>query len=449
MNWNILASLRHQLFPDSSSTGTSSLPSTMMSSSSSVKEKGGKTEITGEDELELMQSALKEEVKDRTPSVGGALSNLTPADAQIKGNETDKSEEEDSKADLNGQREGTTIPTSVSKVADPDAASKTPSMKDPTVVVAPKSLDTASRFSATFMKCYQLGNSGYITPILEHWLFFASFILLTPEIRATATREQMVDENLFPAVLGTYIPASSKKGLAKKDFLDHMGFFWDICLDSNLPFTLHYEKTHIHLLAKQNADASTLINSVTGIAIPLTAPLFKQMSKHAMYRILGVLVPEKKDHFLVIGPIAFVAHYCSAKIAPLLGFKKFKDMVYNSTVSPKSLPVSARGYVLQLSEPVPAENLEVAGTNRRLVLRFPDSDWHNTSNGFGRHFVCRCSTCVKQINGESTEGLKKLISIYKPSSLQFISHVCNIYRPKTPSRGVTKSVQMLVRCYRM
>jgi hypothetical protein len=76
----------------------------MMSSSSSVKEKGGKTEITGEDELELMQSALKEEVKDRTPSVGGALSNLTPADAQIKGNETDKSEEEDSKADLNGQR---------------------------------------------------------------------------------------------------------------------------------------------------------------------------------------------------------------------------------------------------------------------------------------------------------------------------------------------------------
>ena len=169
MNWNILASLRQQLFSDSSSTGTSSLPSTTMSSSSSVKGKGGKTEITVEDELELMQSALKEEVKDRTPSVGGALSNLTPADVQIKGNETDKSEEEDSKADLNGQREGTTIPMTVSKVAKPDAASKTPSMKDPTVVVAQKSLDTASRFSATFMKCYQLGNSGdFITPILKH-----------------------------------------------------------------------------------------------------------------------------------------------------------------------------------------------------------------------------------------------------------------------------------------
>jgi hypothetical protein len=250
MNWNILASLRHQLFPDSSSTGTSSLPSTMMSSSSSVKEKGGKTEITGEDEFELMQSASKEEVKDRTPSVGGALSNLTPADVQIKGNETDKSEEEDSKADLNGQREGTTIPTSVSKDAKPDAASKTPSMKDPTV--AQKSLDTASRFSATFIKCYQLGNSGdFITPILEHWLFFASFILLTPEIRATVTREQMVEENLFPAVLGTYIPASSKKGLAKKDFLDHMFFFGTfasirIC---PLPFTTK-KRTFIYLQSK-------------------------------------------------------------------------------------------------------------------------------------------------------------------------------------------------------
>lgn len=442
MNWNILASLRQQLFSDSSSTGTS-LPSTMMSSSSSVKGKGGKTEITGEDKLELMQSALKVEVEDRTPSVCGALLNLTPADAQIKGNETDKSEEEDSKADINGQREGTTIPRAVSKVAKPDAASKTPSMEDPTVVVAQKSLDTASRFTASFMKLYQLGNSGnaYITPILEHCFFFASFILLIPAIRSTLTREQIVDQDLFPAILKSYIPASCKKGLKQKDFLDHLGFFWDICLDSNLPFTLHYENARIHLLANQSADASTLINSVIGIAIPLTAPIFKLMSKHAIYRVLGVLVRGHKDHFIVIGPIVFVTHNCSAKIAPVLGFKKCKGMVYNSTVSPNNLPGSACGYVLQLSDPVPEENLEVAGTNRRLVLRFPDSDWHNTSTGFGRQFACRCSTCVKQINGESTEGLKQLISIYKPSSLKFISHICNTYRPKTPSRGVTKSVQ--------
>ena len=189
-----------------------------------------------------------------------------------------------------------------------------------------------------------------------------------------------------------------------------MGFFWDICLSENLPFTLDTTEVLgglvLQLHAKERAEASVLLTSIIGIAIPLTSTIFLAMSDEPLMRL--VAIQEQDNSSLVIGPIVFVAHHCSAKTAPLMGLKKCKGTVFNSKVSPK-FPQSACAYILfeQLGE----EDFEVTGPTRRLVLQLPDSDWHKIATGFAQTFACRCSKCVKEVNAKVTgTGSKLFIS---------------------------------------
>jgi hypothetical protein len=189
-----------------------------------------------------------------------------------------------------------------------------------------------------------------------------------------------------------------------------MGFFWDICLGENLPFVL--EATDVlgvivlQLHAKETAEASVLLTSVIGIAIPLTSGVYKVFSDEPLMRLVAIQARDTRETCLVIGPIVFVAHHCLAKTAPLMGIKKCKGTVFNSDVVPK-LPQSACAYIL--SEQLGEEDFEVMGLTRRLVLRLPFSDWHKKATGFAQIFACRCSKCVKELNAQLKGTGSKLV----------------------------------------
>lgn len=348
--------------------------------------------------------------EDGTPSVGDSFSNSTPSDALSQRDvNTNRQQGEETKVD-GAVSEGAIISFVAPSIANSIVAIvNTPLSGEPSLELN-VSLKKAATFSDRFKTAFQLGTCGeiYIPPILENWIFFARFIMLIPAIRSTITRDQIVSEDQFPAFLGRYTPG--RKGPKSKEFRDHMGFFWDICLGENLPFVL--EATDVlgvivlQLHAKERAEASVLLTSVIGIAIPLTSGVFKALSDDPLMRLVAIQARDTREPFLVIGPIVFVAHHCSAKTAPLMGLKKCKGTVFNSDVVPR-LPQSACAYIL--SEQLGEEDFEVMGLTRRLVLRLPSSDWHKKATGFAQIFACRCSKCVKELNAELKGTGSKLV----------------------------------------
>jgi len=398
MSWSktfaSFASVRQTLNFNFSLTGSTVQESTMNSSSKETRTEDIAT--LERSDKKNRDSDSKDE--DGTPSSGDSFPNSTPSDAL-------------SQRDVNAnrqKREETKVDGAVSSMApliknSIAAIVKTPLPDEPSPDLK-ESLKKAAAFSDRFKAAFQRGTSGdvYISPILENWIFFARFIMLIPAIRSTVTRDQIVSEDLFPAILGRYIPG--KKGPKPQEFRDHMGFFWDVCLSENLPFTLDTTVVLgglvLQLHAKERAEASVLLTSVIGIAIPLTSAVFLAMSDDPLMRLVTIQARDTKEPFLVIGPIVFVAHHCLAKTAPLMGLRKCKGTVFNSDVSPK-LPQSACAYIL--SEQLGEEDFEVMGPTRRLVLRLTNSVWHKKDTGFAQTFACRCSNCVKELNAELKE----------------------------------------------
>ena len=398
MSWSnafaSFASVRQTLNFHFSLTGRSTQESTMSSSSEETRTKDIATlERHGKKNRD---SAADSKTEDGTPSVGVSSPNSTPSDDQ-------------------SQEDGAVSEGAITSFVAPSIANSivaivnTPLSGEPSVELN-ESLKKAANFSDRFKTAYERGTCGeiYIPPILENWIFFARFIMLIPAIRSTITRDQIVSEDQFPAFLGRYTPG--RKGPKSKEFRDHMGFFWDICLGENLPFVL--EATDVlggivlQLQAKETAEASVLLTSVIGIAIPLTSGVYKVFSDEPLMRLVAIQARDTKETCLVIGPIVFVAHHCLAKTAPLMGIKKCKGTVFNSDVVPK-LPQSACAYIL--SEQLGEEDFEVMGLTRRLVLRLPFSDWHKKATGFAQIFACRCSKCVKELNAQLKGTGSKLV----------------------------------------
>lgn len=400
MSWSnafaSFASVRQTLNFHFSLTGRSTQESTMSSSSEETRTKDIATlERHGKKNRD---SEADSKTEDGTPSVGVSSPNSTPSDDQ-------------------SQEDGAVSEGAITSFVAPSIANSivaivnTPLSGEPSVELN-ESLKKAANFSDRFKTAYERGTCGeiYIPPILENWIFFARFIMLIPAIRSTITRDQIVSEDQFPAFLGRYTPG--RKGPKSKEFRDHMGFFWDICLGENLPFVL--EATDVlgvivlQLQAKERAQASVLLTSVIGIAIPLTSGVYKVFSDEPLMRLVAIQARDTRETCLVIGPIVFVAHHCLAKTAPLMGIKKCKGTVFNSDVVPK-LPQSACAYIL--SEQLGEEDFEVMELTRRLVLRLPSSDWHKKATGFAQTFACRCSKCVKELNAQlKGTGLKLVIS---------------------------------------
>ena len=398
MSWSnafaSFASVRQTLNFHFSLTGRSTQESTMSSSSEETRTKDIATlERHGKKNRD---SEADSKTEDGTPSVGVSSPNSTPSDDQ-------------------SQEDGAVSEGAITSFVAPSIANSivaivnTPLSGEPSVELN-ESLKKAANFSDRFKTAYERGTSGeiYIPPILENWIFFARFIMLIPAIRSTITRDQIVSEDQFPAFLGRYTPG--RKGPKSKEFRDHMGFFWDICLGENLPFVL--EATDVlgvivlQLQAKERAQASVLLTSVIGIAIPLTSGVYKVFSDEPLMRLVAIQARDTRETCLVIGPIVFVAHHCLAKTAPLMGIKKCKGTVFNSDVVPK-LPQSACAYIL--SEQLGEEDFEVMGLTRRLVLRLPFSDWHKKATGFAQIFACRCSKCVKELNAQLKGTGSKLV----------------------------------------
>jgi len=398
MSWSnafaSFASVRQTLNFHFSLTGRSTQESTMSSSSEETRTKDIATlERHGKKNRD---SEADSKTEDGTPSVGVSSPNSTPSDDQ-------------------SQEDGAVSEGAITSFVAPSIANSivaivnTPLSGEPSVELN-ESLKKAANFSDRFKTAYERGTCGeiYIPPILENWIFFARFIMLIPAIRSTITRDQIVSEDQFPAFLGRYTPG--RKGPKSKEFRDHMGFFWDICLGENLPFVL--EATDVlgvivlQLQAKERAQASVLLTSVIGIAIPLTSGVYKVFSDEPLMRLVAIQARDTRETCLVIGPIVFVAHHCLAKTAPLMGIKKCKGTVFNSDVVPK-LPQSACAYIL--SEQLGEEDFEVMGLTRRLVLRLPFSDWHKKATGFAQIFACRCSKCVKELNAQLKGTGSKLV----------------------------------------
>ena len=398
MSWSnafaSFASVRQTLNFHFSLTGRTTQESTMSSSSEETRTKDIATlERHGKKNRD---SEADSKTEDGTPSVGVSSPNSTPSDDQ-------------------SQEDGAVSEGAITSFVAPSIANSivaivnTPLSGEPSVELN-ESLKKAANFSDRFKTAFERGTCGeiYIQPILENWIFFARFIMLIPAIRSTITRDQIVSEDQFPAFLGRYTPG--RKGPKSKEFRDHMGFFWDICLGENLPFVL--EATDVlgvivlQLQAKERAEASVLLTSVIGIAIPLTSGVYKVLSDEPLMRLVAIQARDTREPFLVIGPIVFVAHHCLAKTAPLMGIKKCKGTVFNSDVVPK-LPQSACAYIL--SEQLGEEDFEVLGLTRRLVLRLPFSDWHKKATGFAQIFACRCSKCVKELNAQLKGTGSKLV----------------------------------------
>ena len=398
MSWSnafaSFASVRQTLNFHFSLTGRSTQESTMSSSSEETRTKDIATlERHGKKNRD---SEADSKTEDGTPSNGVSSPNSTPSDDQ-------------------SQEDGAVSEGAITSFVAPSIANSivaivnTPLSGEPSVELN-ESLKKAANFSDRFKTAYERGTCGeiYIPPILENWIFFARFIMLIPAIRSTITRDQIVSEDQFPAFLGRYTPG--RKGPKSKEFRDHMGFFWDICLGENLPFVL--EATDVlgvivlQLQAKERAQASVLLTSVIGIAIPLTSGVYKVFSDEPLMRLVAIQARDTRETCLVIGPIVFVAHHCLAKTAPLMGIKKCKGTVFNSDVVPK-LPQSACAYIL--SEQLGEEDFEVMGLTRRLVLRLPLSDWHKKATGFAQIFACRCSKCVKELNAQLKGTGSKLV----------------------------------------
>ena len=398
MSWSnafaSFASVRQTLNFHFSLTGRSTQESTMSSSSEETRTKDIATlERHGKKNRD---SEADSKTEDGTPSVGVSSPNSTPSDDQ-------------------SQEDGAVSEGAITSFVAPSIANSivaivnTPLSGEPSVELN-ESLKKAANFSDRFKTAYERGTCGeiYIPPILENWIFFARFIMLIPAIRSTITRDQIVSEDQFPAFLGRYTPG--RKGPKSKEFRDHMGFFWDICLGENLPFVL--EATDVlgvivlQLHAKETAEASVLLTSVIGIAIPLTSGVYKVFSDEPLMRLVAIQARDTRETCLVIGPIVFVAHHCLAKTAPLMGIKKCKGTVFNSDVVPK-LPQSACAYIL--SEQLGEEDFEVMELTRRLVLRLPLSDWHKKATGFAQIFACRCSKCVKELNAQLKGTGSKLV----------------------------------------
>ena len=398
MSWSnafaSFASVRQTLNFHFSLTGRSTQESTMSSSSEETRTKDIATlERHGKKNRD---SEADSKTEDGTPSNGVSSPNSTPSDDQ-------------------SQEDGAVSEGAITSFVAPSIANSivaivnTPLSGEPSVELN-ESLKKAANFSDRFKTAYERGTCGeiYIPPILENWIFFARFIMLIPAIRSTITRDQIVSEDQFPAFLGRYTPG--RKGPKSKEFREHMGFFWDICLGENLPFVL--EATDVlgvivlQLQAKERAQASVLLTSVIGIAIPLTSGVYKVFSDEPLMRLVAIQARDTRETCLVIGPIVFVAHHCLAKTAPLMGIKKCKGTVFNSDVVPK-LPQSACAYIL--SEQLGEEDFEVMGLTRRLVLRLPFSDWHKKATGFAQIFACRCSKCVKELNAQLKGTGSKLV----------------------------------------
>ena len=398
MSWSnafaSFASVRQTLNFHFSLTGRTTQESTMSSSSEETRTK----DIATLERHDKKNRDSDSKTEDGTPSVGVSSPNSTPSD--------DQSQEDGAVSEgAITSFVAPSIPNSIVAIVN------TPLSGEPSVELN-ESLKKAANFSDRFKTAYERGTIGeiYIPPILENWIFFARFIMLIPAIRSTITRDQIVSEDQFPAFLGRYTPG--RKGPKSKEFRDHMGFFWDICLGENLPFVL--EATDVlgvivlQLQAKERAQASVLLTSVIGIAIPLTSGVYKVFSDEPLMRLVAIQARDTRETCLVIGPIVFVAHHCLAKTAPLMGIKKCKGTVFNSDVVPK-FPQSACAYIL--SEQLGEEDFEVMGLTRRLVLRLPSSDWHKKATGFAQTFACRCSKCVKELNAQlKGTGLKLVIS---------------------------------------
>ena len=307
MSWSnafaSFASVRQTLNFHFSLTGRSTQESTMSSSSEETRTKDIAT--LERHDKKNRDSEADSKTEDDTPSVGVSSPNSTPSDDQ-------------------SQEDGAVSEGAITSFVAPSIANSivaivnTPLSGEPSVELN-ESLKKAANFSDRFKTAYERGTCGeiYIPPILENWIFFARFIMLIPAIRSTITRDQIVSEDQFPAFLGRYTPG--RKGPKSKEFRDHMGFFWDICLGENLPFVL--EATDVlgvivlQLQAKERAQASVLLTSVIGIAIPLTSGVYKVLSDEPLMRLVAIQARDTREPFLVIGPIVFVAHHCLAKTA--------------------------------------------------------------------------------------------------------------------------------------
>ena len=329
-------------------------------------------------------------------------SQLTSPDSKIKENSMDTANE------TNDSRSGDS--ETVTDFGNFDSGSAKTEGNPSAVTQA--ELKNAMERMLLFQTCYKAGISDCHIPfLLEHWVFFALFILHIPDHLSQLSKDFFFNGKNIP-VLTEYLPRSAKTGDGKKQFLKNMEFFRDICIGENISFTIQPKTNfpgHLALVYKpvgagkaydpwdHDAVLSTGGES-TGFSFLLTSQqLAKFASKSAQELRCCILLQKPRNWglpnkmYLIAGPVVFLSHCCS--VGTNLNWCDKSRVKFLTTVTP-TVPSSSPAVYLRscLSS---QRNMFGEG-----IVSFGDSPWIQSE--------CQCEKCDPQAGENRAASVKEL-----------------------------------------
>ena len=254
-------------------------------------------------------------------------------------------------------------------------------------------LENAKKLMLQFQTFYQDGTAGtYIPPFLEHWIFFALFILHIPDHLSKLSDKLCFDGENIPVLTG-YLPTSAATAKGKQTFKTSMEIFTCMCNGEDIPCCIEAKKNrpgYLALVRKTTvatgkigaSDEASTGGEVVGMTFLLTSGQVKQFSSHSAWELRRCILLIKATEwgqppnkmYLVAGPIVFLSHCCDASTKPTWCDRK-ESVVRTLT---KSVPTSSYGLFL------PRACLQSNAFGEGIVS-LADSPWS--------HSECECPRC--------------------------------------------------------
>ena len=341
-------------------------------------------------------------------------SQLTSPDSKIKENSMDTANE------TNDSRSGDS--ETVTEIENFDSGSAKTEGNPSAVTQA--ELKNAMELMLLFQTCYKLGIPDCHIPfLLDHWVFFALFILHIPDHLSQLSKDFFFNGKNIP-VLTEYLPRSAKTADGKKQFVKNMQFFRDICIGENNSFTIQPKTNFPGRLAlvykpvgaekaydewDQHQVLSTGGES-TGFSFLLTSQqLAKFASKSAQKLRCCILLQKPRQWglenkmYLVAGPIVFLSHCCS--VGTEINWSDKSRVKFLTTVTP-TVPNSSPAVYLR----------SCLSSHRNMfgegIVTFKDSPWIKSE--------CQCEKCDPQAGENRPASVKELGdagNIKKPAAI--------------------------------
>ena len=281
---------------------------------------------------------------------------------------------------------------SMAKVGNSNSSGMTSAEEIPNAAMKAQ-LENAKKLMLQFQTFYQDGTAGtHIPPFLEHWIFFALFILLIPDHLSKLSEKLCFDGENIPVLTG-YLPMSAATAKGKQTFKKNMEIFTRMCNGKDIPYCIEAKKNrpgYLALVPKTTvatgkidaSDEASTGEEVVGMTFLLTSGQLKQFSSHSARELRRCILLIKatewgqplNKNYLVAGPIVFLSHCCDASTKPT--WCERKDNVVD-TLS-KLVPHSSCGLFL------PRACLQINAFGEGIVS-LADSPWSQSE--------CECATC--------------------------------------------------------